>query len=118
MPLLYGIRHAWPEQAGLDVYKRQGKVSLLSGACFNAARNYVGDIAPDIPDEGSGRGPEQRGNPCGLPEQLTYIWSVQEGIGIREGRTISHHLCGAGAAGDGGIPGFFQNCQNFHGCCG
>ena len=63
-------------------------------------------------------GPEQRGNPCGLPEQLTYIWSVQEGIGIREGRTISHHLCGARAAGDGGIPGFCQNCQNFHGCCG
>ena len=44
-----------------------------------------------------------------LPEQLTYIWSVQEGIGIREGRTISHHLCGAGAAGDGGIPGFARN---------
>ena len=53
-----------------------GKVSLLSGACFNAARNYAGGIAPDIPDEGSGRGPEQRRNPCGIPEQLTYIWSV------------------------------------------
>ena len=76
---------------------------MLPAPGADAAGNYSGNFAPDLPDAGSGDGAERGGRSRRVPKQHPHGAADAGGIPQSAGRAVQDRLCRPGTAGLSGL---------------